>query len=93
MYILFYILPIFIVGDYFTNKVGVQFIGAWMFGGIIIIAAIAGYLSHGITIWEPAVAGAGLVIAFFETPFNNCLAASSPSAVIAAVPEENVGKI
>jgi len=65
MYILFYILPIFIVGNYFTNKVGVQFIGAWMFGEIIIVAAIAGYLSHSVTIWEPALAGAGLSIAFF----------------------------
>ena len=65
MYILFYILPIFIVGNYFTNKVGVQFIGAWMFGEIIIVAAVAGYLSHDLTIWEPALAGAGLAIAFF----------------------------
>jgi len=65
MYILFYILPIFIVGNYFTNKIGIQFMGTWMFGGIIIIAAVAGYLSHGVTIWEPALAGAGLAFAFF----------------------------
>ena len=65
MYIFFYILPIFIVGNYFIKMIGVQFVGAWIFGGIIIVAAVAGYLSHSITLWERALAGAGLAIAFF----------------------------
>jgi peptidoglycan/LPS O-acetylase OafA/YrhL len=65
MYILFCILPIFIIGNYFTHRVGVQFISSWMFGEIILVAAVAVYLSHDITIWEPALAGAGLAIAFF----------------------------
>jgi hypothetical protein len=65
MYILFYILPILIVGNFFTNKIAIQIIGAWIFGGIIIVAAVAGFLSTGVTIWEPAIAGAGLVLAFF----------------------------
>jgi hypothetical protein len=65
MYILFYILPIFIAGNYFTNKIAVLIIGVWIFGGIIIVAAVAGYISKGVTIWEPAIAGAGLVLAFF----------------------------
>ena len=65
LYILFYILPFFIVGNYFTNNIGVQFIGVWMFGGIIIVAAVAGYFSHGMCIWESVLAGAGLAIVFF----------------------------
>ena len=65
LYILFYILPFFIVGNYFMKNIGVQFFGVWMFGGIIIVAAVAGYFSLDITMREPALSGAGLVIAFF----------------------------
>jgi peptidoglycan/LPS O-acetylase OafA/YrhL len=65
MYLLLYLLPMYLVGNFITDKISVQLVGGWMFGGIIIIAALAGYLSKGVTIWEPAIAGAGLVLAFF----------------------------
>jgi hypothetical protein len=65
MYILFYLLPLFIAGTFFTNKIAIVLNGCWIFGGIIIVAAVAGYLSKGITIWEPAIAGAGLILILF----------------------------
>lgn len=68
-YIVFYLLPISIADGTFSGsvmtRVGALFIGVWLFGGIIIIAAVAGYLSKGVTLWEPAVAGLGLVVLVF----------------------------
>ncbi|MGD0038717.1 MAG: hypothetical protein ABSC53_15635 [Bacteroidota bacterium] len=60
MYAVFYLMPLF----FLTQKV--EFLAdAWIFSGIIIIAAVAAYLSKGVTIWEPAIAGAGLFLLFF----------------------------
>jgi len=58
MYAIFYLLPLFLIR-------GVLLAGAWIFAGAIIISAVVGYLSKGITIWEPAIAGAGLFLLFF----------------------------
>jgi hypothetical protein len=66
MYLLFYLLPLILV-DFFSAKTAFVLIGCWIFGGIIIVAAVAGYLSEGVTIWEPAIAGAGLVLILFIT--------------------------
>jgi hypothetical protein len=60
LYAVFYLLPVFLLGS-----ISQTFTGVWLFAGIIIIAAIAGYLSEGVTIWEPAIAGAGLIFLFF----------------------------
>ncbi|HTR82252.1 MAG TPA: hypothetical protein VMM58_11540 [Bacteroidota bacterium] len=69
MYFVFYLLPILfaggVFGDFVIGKTASMFIGAWSFGGALILPAIAGYLSRGVTIWEPAVAGVGLVILWF----------------------------
>jgi hypothetical protein len=59
MYALFYLLPL-----YFLGSVAEVFADIWIFAGIVIIAALAGYLSKGITILEPALAGAGLILLF-----------------------------
>ncbi len=59
-YLLFYLLPLVIMIELFPNTLIIS--GIWMFGGIVIVAGIAGYLSEGITIWEPAIAAAGLVV-------------------------------
>lgn len=69
MYMICYLLPILVVGGVFGNfvvsyKAG-MFIGAWSFGGAVILPAIAGYISKGITILEPAIAGVGLVALWF----------------------------
>lgn len=69
IYMICYLLPILAVGGVFGNfvvsyKAG-MFIGAWSFGGAVILPAIAGYISKGITILEPAIAGVGLVALWF----------------------------
>jgi hypothetical protein len=59
MYALFYLLPL-----YFLGSIAEIFADIWIFAGVIIIAAVAGYLSEGITILEPAIAGAGFILLF-----------------------------
>ena len=66
LYLLFYLLPIIIVGGTLSGGVmskGAEvFVGGWSFVGVIIIAAVAGFLSEGVTIWEPAIAGMSAVV-------------------------------
>ena len=59
-YVLFYLLPLVAAIEIFPNLLIIP--SVWIFGGIIIVSAIAGYLSEGVTIWEPAIAGAGLIV-------------------------------
>jgi peptidoglycan/LPS O-acetylase OafA/YrhL len=61
-YLLFYLLPLYLASMVFPHNLTIP--GVWMFAGVIIIAAFSGYLSKGVTIWEPAIAGAGLVLLF-----------------------------
>ena len=67
MYVVFYFLPLTLVpggvlsGTVVTNASAV-FIGVWSFAGMMIISAVAGYISRGVTIKEPAAAAVGLVI-------------------------------
>ncbi len=67
--VVFYLLPILFVSGVFGNYVismkAEMFIGAWSFGGAILLPAIAGFLSEGITIWEPAIAGVLLVAIWY----------------------------
>ena len=66
-YAAFYLLPLTIILGLeaiplsMTKYVG----GAWVFGGIVIVAALAAYVSPGVTIWEPAVASAALALLLF----------------------------
>ncbi len=62
-YLLFYLLPLILTVELFPNTLIIP--GIWIFGGIIIVAAIAGYISEGVTIWEPAIAAAGLTVLLF----------------------------
>ena len=69
LYVIFYLLPILLVGGVFgnfiiTTKAGL-FIGAWSFGAALILSAIVGFLSKGVTILEPAIGGVILVILWF----------------------------
>jgi hypothetical protein len=64
LYVVFYPSPIFIAHYILAPKAAQLFIGAWLFAGIIIIGAVAGYLSEGVTLWEPAIAGAGFITLF-----------------------------
>ena len=59
-YVLLYLMPLVIMFEFFPSLLVLS--GIWIFGGIVIVAALAGYLSEGVTIWEPAIAGAGLIV-------------------------------
>jgi hypothetical protein len=70
LYIVFYFLPLTLVsGGMFSagpvTKASAVFIGVWSFAGLIIVSAIAGYISKGVTIKEPVIAAVGLVILSF----------------------------
>ncbi|MGH2568004.1 MAG: hypothetical protein ACRDGA_06660 [Bacteroidota bacterium] len=67
LYLLFYLLPLYLASRVFPHNLAIP--GVWIFAGVIIIAALAGYLSKGVTIWEPAIAGAGLVLLFIGYHF------------------------
>jgi hypothetical protein len=57
LYLVFYLVPLFMVGEMPATNGAVAFAGVWLFAGIVVVAAVAGYLSEGVTIWEPAIAG------------------------------------
>ncbi len=69
LYVVFYLLPIWVAApgaiDNNVGKLAAMFIGGWSFGGVIIIAAISGYLSKGVTILGAAIVGAGAVALWF----------------------------
>ncbi|MEX1138118.1 MAG: hypothetical protein WEB33_04055 [Bacteroidota bacterium] len=64
MFVVLYLLPI-IAASAIRGEMGTKLVGGWSFGGILIITAITGYLSRGITIWEPAVAGGMLTLLWY----------------------------
>jgi len=87
--VVFYLLPILFVagvfGDYVISVRAGMFIGAWSFGGAILLPAIAAFLSEGITIWEPAIAGVVLV-ALWYIAFRLFLARYIASGVSEDIP-------
>jgi NAD dependent epimerase/dehydratase family len=67
MYIVLYFIPLALIpGGILNNavvsKASAMFIGLWSFAGIIVIAAIAGFISEGVTIKEPVVAAIGVMV-------------------------------
>ncbi|HEY6952277.1 MAG TPA: hypothetical protein VI758_07705 [Bacteroidota bacterium] len=68
-YVVFYLIPILVIGGFLPSRPvsdgAEMFLYTWLFAGIVIIAAVAAYLSPGVTIVEPAVAGAGLIVTLF----------------------------
>jgi len=70
MYVVLYFFPLTLVSGGMLSgtvvtKASAVFIGVWSFAGLIIISAVAGYISKGVTIKEPVVAAVGLVILSF----------------------------
>ena len=63
-YIIFYPTPFFLAHYILASKIATLFTGIWLFAGISLIGIIVGYLSEGVTLWEPAIA-AGLFIDLF----------------------------
>ncbi|MCX6143281.1 MAG: hypothetical protein NTZ35_08680 [Ignavibacteriales bacterium] len=67
MYVVFYFFPLTLVpggmlSGATVTKASAVFIGVWSFAGMIVISGVAGYISKGVTIKEPAAAAVGLVI-------------------------------
>ncbi len=96
MYVAFYFLPLFLVpggllNDETTTTTSSTLIGIWMFAGVFIIAAAAGFISEGVTIREPVIAAVGLVILWcaatllrldWPTPFTLGISAAFICAAI-----------
>jgi len=59
LYALFYLLPL-MLAILWSNAIA----SIWVFAGVIVVGAVAGYWSEDVTIWEPAIAGAGLMLLF-----------------------------
>lgn len=64
MFLLLYVLPL-LGATTLGGALGHKLIGGWSFGGVIVISAIAGMLSEGVTIWEPAIAGVLMTILWY----------------------------
>ena len=65
LYVVLYPAPVVIANYLLAQKAVHIFIGMWLFAGIIIIGAVAGYLSEGVTLWEPAIAAGVFIDLFF----------------------------
>jgi hypothetical protein len=61
-YLIFYVLPLYVMAHIFKGNVGIILVGVWLCGGIFVISAITAYLSKGITILEPAIASVLMVL-------------------------------
>lgn len=65
MYIVLYLFPLYLFGGAFSSGFPVHaqrmFSGTWVFAGIIVTAGLAGFMSKGITIWEPVVGSIGFI--------------------------------
>jgi len=64
MFVVFYTLPL-VLATSVKGTFGNMILGGWLFGGVIVIAAVSAMLSKGVTILEPAVAGAFLTILWY----------------------------
>jgi hypothetical protein len=66
MYIVLYLFPLYLFGGVFSSGFPAHaqrmFSGTWVFAGIIITAGLAGFISKGVTIWEPVVGSIGFII-------------------------------
>jgi len=65
-YLLFYMLPVAIVVHSYSpgdpSVIVRTVLAVWSFAGIFIIAAIVGYISEGVTLWEPACSAASMIV-------------------------------
>ena len=64
MFAVLYLLPI-VAASLMGGEIANTIVGGWTFGGVLVVAALAGYLSKGVTIWEPALAGGFLTILWY----------------------------
>jgi len=64
LYVLLYFVPLLLAFS-LGGQVGDTIFKSWTFVGVVVISAVAGYFSRGVTIWEPAVASALLLILWY----------------------------
>lgn len=57
MFIALYVLPL-AIASWIRGEFAVKIIGGWIFAGVVVVSGLGGYFSKGVTIWEPAIAGA-----------------------------------
>lgn len=66
MYIVLYLFPLYLFGGAFSSGFPAHaqrmFSGTWVFAGIIVTAGLAGFMSKGVTIWEPVVGSIGFIV-------------------------------
>ncbi len=84
MFVLFYVAPL-LAASTIRGEFGDKIIGGWSFGGIIVVTAVAGFLSKGVTIWEPAIAG-GLLTILWYAVFQIVMATKGVSVRIEVAP-------
>lgn len=56
MFLALYVLPL-AIASLIRGELAVKIIGGWIFAGVVVVSGLSGYLSKGVTIWEPAIAG------------------------------------
>ncbi len=65
LYIVLYLFPLYLFGGAFSSGFPAHaqkmFSGTWVFAGIILTAGLAGFMSKGVTIWEPVVGSIGFI--------------------------------
>lgn len=64
LYVVLYFLPLLLA---FTlgGQLADTLFKSWSFLGVVVISAVAGYFSRGVTIWEPAVASVLLLVLWY----------------------------
>ena len=66
LYVVFYFLPLYLIGTvlrpHVSRALDNSLLAMWFLAGIFVIAAVAGYLSKGVTVWEPVLSSVGGVI-------------------------------
>ncbi|MBI2619334.1 MAG: hypothetical protein HYW57_04575 [Ignavibacteriales bacterium] len=84
MFVVFYVGPLW-GATTMRGEFGDKIIGGWSFGGVIVISAVAGFLSKGVTIWEPAIAG-GLLTVLWYGVFQIIMATKGASVRLELAP-------
>jgi hypothetical protein len=90
MYFLFYFLPLSLVPGGFLSVAVVTdasriFVSIWSIAGIVIISAVTGFLSVGITLKEPTISAVGFVVLWIialQLKVNNTLYFSIEISVV-----------
>ena len=99
MYLFLYFLPLSLMPGGILSGTPITglsslFIGIWSLGGMFIVSAVAGYMSTGVTIKEPAVAAVILMVTWFfavQLRFNGAIHSTLQSYFILLVSLAMIG--